>query len=246
MEISCVIPSFENLELLADCLASVMAQRDADLEIVVTDDSRDSLVRDHVAGLIQAFPAVRYLQGPRGGNPVDNWNHGLSQARGALRLLVHHDEVLLDRRYLRRAIDAMADPGVAAVVGGVAVEGASRFVLAAGAARMLGSPRWVLPAINWIGPTAAFVFRQDHRFDPALVQLADVEFYRRILATGRMKRLAGVCVGSLGRHAAQITARIDPRALALAELRDLAGRARPSITPIEHAVLAAWWRLRSW
>ena len=35
MEISCVIPAFENLDLFARCLASVVAQKGADLEIIV-------------------------------------------------------------------------------------------------------------------------------------------------------------------------------------------------------------------
>ena len=242
MDLTCVIPAFENPGLLTRCLTSVVAQEDVNLEIVVTDDSRTAAVRD----LVGAFPAVRYLQGALTGNPVDNWNRGLDQAGGDLRVVVHHDEYLVDPRYLRRATDAMADPSVAAVTGGVVVAGASRFALAAGVARSLGSPPWLLPAINWIGPTAAFVFRRGHRFDPGLVQLVDVEFYRRVLAAGRLASLGGVCVGSLGRHPAQITARIDSRHVALAELRGLAHRARPPISPLAYAVLRSWWEVRSW
>ena len=247
MDITCVIPAFENPDLLARCLASVTAQTDVALEIIVTDDSHTDATRAHLADLARAFPGVRYLAGARSGNPVDNWNHGLDHARGALQVVVHHDEYLLDPGYLRRAAAAMADPAVAAVIGGVTVAPPSRFALAAGLARGLGRPRWLLPAINWIGPTAAFVFRAGHRFDPALVQLVDVDFYRRVLATGRLEILSGrPCVGSLGRHPAAITARIDPRALALAELRDLARRAEPPITPLAYAVLRAWWRVRAW
>ena len=248
-EISCVIPAFEHPDLLARCLTSVAAQRDVDLEIVVTDDSRAGEVRDFVAGLVTKAPNVRYLEGPRTGNPVDNWNHGLEAAAGRLCVLVHHDEYLIDPLYLRRAVDRLERTGATAVFGPVDVVGVerpSRFKWASVVARLLGRPVWLLPILNWIGPTAAFVFRRGPGFDPTLVQWADVEFYRRVLKGGRLEVLKGTCVGSLGHHAAQITATIDPLALARRELAMLAARSPPSIGPVERAVFAAGLGLCSW
>ncbi|MGI8840493.1 MAG: glycosyltransferase family 2 protein [Caulobacteraceae bacterium] len=248
-DITCVIPAFENLDLLARCLTSVAAQRDVDLEIVVTDDSKSGLARDFAASLATAFANIRYLEGPRSGNPVDNWNHGLAAARGRYCALVHHDEFLIDPRYLRRAVDRLDETRAIAAIGPAAVTGvarASRFRLAGAVARALGRPVWTLPILNWIGPTAAFVFRRGPRFDPDLVQLADVEFYRRVLKGVRPEILAGVCVGSLGHHGAQITATIDPPALARRELAILAARSPPAVGPFERAIFTSWLGLRSW
>ena len=248
-EITCVIPAFENLDLLARCLTSVAVQTDIDLEIIVTDDSKSSLARDLVASLTTAFANIRYLEGPRSGNPVDNWNHGLNGARGRFCVMAHHDEFLIDPRYLRRAVDRMEETKAAAVVGRTAVIGVartSRFSHATALARALGRPVWLLPILNWIGPTAAFVFRRGPRFDPALVQLADVEFYRRVLKGGRPAILDGVCVGSLGHHPAQITATIDPPALARRELAILAARSPPAVGTVERAIFTSWLGLRSW
>ena len=105
--------------------------------------------------------------------------------------------------------------------------------------------RALLPMINWIGPTAAFVFRTGARFDPALVQLADVEFYGRVLARGGFVRLAGRSVESLGRHPDQISARIDGRALAVAEIDLLAARRPPPFSPLAYAVYRAALTLRA-
>ncbi len=224
------------------------AQRDVDLEIVVTDDSKSGLARDFVASLGTAVAPIRYLDGPRSGNPIDNWNHGLAAARGRYCVLVHHDEYLVDPRYLRRAVDRLEETKALAAIGQTAVTGvarASRFRLAVAVARALGRPVWMLPMLNWIGPTAAFVFRRGPRFDPALVQLADVEFYRRVLKDGRPEILAGVCVGSLGHHGAQITATIDPPALARRELAILAARSPPAVGPLERAIFTSWLGLRS-
>ena len=248
-EISCVIPAYESLQLLETCLASVIAQRNVTPEIIVTDDSPSSRVADFLADKFGPASGLRYLVGPRSGNPVENWNAGLSASRAPLHLLIHHDEWLLDPLYLRKVVDALSsDPGVAATVAGVRVTGVdrpSRFAIVAPIARRLWGARHVLPAINWIGPTAAFGFRSGHRFDPALVQLADVEFYSRVLQTGALNRLPGVAVGSLGHHGAQITARIDPRTLTRTELAMLAARTPPGISPLAHMACRALVSLRS-
>lgn len=222
-DITCVIPAFEQPGLLARCLTSVIAQSGVDLEIIVADDSRDSAVRERVRDF--AVPSVLWLEGARTGNPVDNWNLGLAQARAPICVLVHHDEFLLAPTYLRRAVDRLANPRIAAVVGPASVTGVnrrSRFALAARIGRAAGGPPWLLPSLNWIGPTAAFVFRRGPLFDPSLVQFVDVAFYRQVLAKGRAALLAGDCVGSLGHHDAQISASIDPRRLAGQEIGRIA------------------------
>jgi glycosyltransferase involved in cell wall biosynthesis len=245
-EISCVIPTYERTDLVARCLTSVTAQRGIAVEIIVTDDSRSSGIRDLVAALAPFTPAVRFVEGPRTGDPIDNWNAGLEEARAPLCVLVHQDEFLVDPLYLRRATDALNRSGAAALAG-VAVIGVdrpSRFALVAPIAGRLPGARRLLPLINWIGPTAAFVFRTGPRFDPALVQLADVEFYGRVLRTGRGVRLPGVSVGSLGHHDGQISTRIDPGREALKELALLASRRPPTISGLEHAAFSVALRLR--
>ncbi len=247
-EISCVVPTYGNLDHVARCLISVAAQREAAAEIIVADDSPGPDIEAFLAALPTLAGRVRYMPGARTGNPVDNWNLGLSRARAPLHLLIHQDEFLVDPLYLRRAVDALRRTGAAAARAGVAVIGVarpSRFALIAPIAGRLPGARRLLPAINWIGPTAAFVFRAGWRFDPEMVQLADVEFYGRVLASGPMARLLGVSVGSLGHHEAQITARIDPAALALKELDILASRTPPAVSPIEHRVLSALIRARA-
>ncbi len=247
-EISCVIPAFENLDLLARCVTSAILQKDVGVEVIVSDDSRSLAVHDFVAALGGCFPSLRYEPGPRSGNPVDNWNSGLDHARGSVHLLLHHDEFLLDASYLRQAVDRLSDDGVAAVLAQtrvMSITRPSRFAAVAKAARRLGRPLWLLPSFNWIGPTAAFAFRAGHRFDPSFVFLVDVEFYRRVLAIGRLEVLEGAHVGSLGHHGAQITARIDPHALGRVELDRMAGSGESAMGAAEHAFHRAWLGLRS-
>jgi glycosyltransferase involved in cell wall biosynthesis len=248
-EVSCVIPAYESLDLLARCLTSVATQHDVVFEIIVTDDSSSPSIRDFVLAMRDRAPTIHYRVGPKTGNPVDNWNAGLDEARAPFHLLIHQDEFLVDRLYLRKAVDALDRTGAAAALAGVSVIGVnrpSRFGLVAPIAGRLWGAMRLLPVINWIGPTAAFMFRAGHRFDPDLVQLVDVEFYLRVLRTGPLVRLPGVGVGSLGHHGAQISARIDAAALAVKELALLAGRAPPTISPLAHRLYAAALTSRSW
>lgn len=210
------------------------------MEIILADDSRTGAVAERVASL--ELPGLHPLAGARSGNPVDNWNLGLRAATAPVCVLIHQDEFLLDPFYLRRAVERLADPAIAAIAAGVSVTGVnrpSRFALAAAIGRAAGRPAWLLPSLNFIGPTAAFVFRRGPLFDPDLVQLADVAFYRQVLKTGRLSMLKGVCVGSLGHHDAQISARIDSDALAVQEVVRLAKG--PELT-FHRAVLG----LRAW
>ncbi len=248
-EISCVVPTFESLELVAACLTSIRSQRGVRIDLVVSDDSRDGRVREFVSASAMGGESVRFVEGPRSGNPVDNWNHGLGEARGAIRVLVHQDEILADPSYLRRAVDAFERPSRTAVIGRTVVSGgskSSRHALAAAIGRALPGRPWFLPMLNWIGPTAAFVFRGDHRFDPRLVQLADVEFYSRVLKTGDHVVLRGASVASRGYHGDQITARIDPVVLALDELDALAARRPPALGPVAHAAARLATKARRW
>ncbi len=115
VEASCVIPAYESPHLVARALVSALTQREIALEVLVSDDSASLAVRELVAGF--AAPALRYLQGPRSGNAVENWNHGLAHARGRTCALLHQDEFFLDPLYLRRAVDALDRTGAPAVVG---------------------------------------------------------------------------------------------------------------------------------
>lgn len=248
-EISCVVPAFENLDLVSACLASIRAQEDIRVEIIVTDDSRGDRIRDFVTHAARTASDIRYLEGARTGNPVDNWNLGLAAARAPLRILIHQDETLIDPHYLRDAADTLTPPGVVAAIGPTRVTGGSRpsrHNAVAPVGRRLPGARHILPIINWIGPTAAFVFRGDHRFDASLVQLVDVEFYLRVLTTGRHIVLPSGRVGSRGYHDDQITARIDPIPLALRELDDLARRRPPAIGPLTHLAAKLAMRARQW
>ncbi len=222
-EISCIVPAYESVPLLARTIMSIVTQADIVPQTVVVDDSTGPDVKAFVDRLGAIYPQIEYYAGARTGNPVDNWNAGLDRARGRYCVLVHHDDFLLDEGYLRRAVDGLRNAGAQVFLGGHSLAGSrkgSRFALAARLARLFRLAPWTLYASNWIGPTASVVFETSRapRFDRRLCWLVDVDFYYSLLTRSQeVLRDDATFVVSL-RHDEQITSRVDGRLLQLREV----------------------------
>lgn len=218
--ISCILPLYEDAGLARDALASILRQSLASLEIIVVDDSRMGDLRSALADELED-PRVRYFPGARTGNAADNWNLGLSLARGRWSVLVHHDERLADPGFLERAVRRLeASPGRALLTGTAVQARPSRFAATSRLARRLRLPAWTLYLANWAGPSAALVFptAAGLRFDSRLAWTVDVDFYARLWrSTGAFLRDEAVAVVSVP-HPHQITARLDAAAAHRREL----------------------------
>lgn len=184
--VSFVVPTYEDAGLARRCVGALLRMEYEPIEVVVSDDSRSPQVLDAIAAAWGGEPRVRYFPGARTGVAGDNWNHGLDQARGEYVVLVHHDEIVTDPAFAADAVRALERTGKSAFVGGYGLEGIrtrSRFLLVRRISRLLRFPLWTLYLLNWIGPTAAVMFRASAsvRFKPHIVWLADTEFYIRLL-----------------------------------------------------------------
>jgi glycosyltransferase involved in cell wall biosynthesis len=222
--VSCILPLYEDAALAGRALGSILKQTLESLDVVVVDDSRTDDLKTALADLL-ADPRVRYFAGARTGIAADNWNLGLSLARGRWSVVVHHDEALADPGFLERAVRRLEKaPGRALLTQTAAPGSGRRFAVASRLAAWTGAPVWTLYIANWAGPTAALVFPTDAglRFDPRLVWLADVDFYARLWRrSGPFLRDDAVAVISIS-HPRQITARLDPLAAHRQELALLA------------------------
>ena len=243
------MPTFNSVALAERCLTSILDQKGICAQIIVSDDSTVPGVEDLVQRLRATYPAICYAPGARTGNPVDNWNVGLDLAQGRYSLLVHHDEVLTDPGYLRRAVDRLDAHRAQVLLTGhsrAGGSGRSRFGLASTLARWLRLGPWTLYLINWIGPTASVAFATDlaPRFDPRLVWLVDVDFYARLLAQaqGVVSEREVSVISQL--HPDQISARIDGRALAPDEIRRLGHDTPPCLSPGQYRLALAYHALR--
>ncbi|SAL74995.1 glycosyltransferase family 2 protein [Caballeronia telluris] len=124
-DVSVVIPTYRRPDMLACCLASVLAQ-DIDpgrYEIIVCDDGPDDATRDYVQRLANDHavqgPRIRYLPVTSTQGPAGARNAGWRAAR-AQRIAFTDDDTQPANRWLKAGLQAL-DAGAQAVSGCIVV-----------------------------------------------------------------------------------------------------------------------------
>jgi glycosyltransferase involved in cell wall biosynthesis len=103
---SVVIPSYENAILAESAILSCLMQQRVNIEIIVTDDSRSTVIEELVARI--SDKRIRYVRHENDGVPVKNWNFGLSLCTGQYVVLLHHDEYFTHELALAQGIDQLS------------------------------------------------------------------------------------------------------------------------------------------
>lgn len=210
-DFSIIIPAYGHLTLLQKSLSSVLQQYDVSLEVIVTDDSEDTLIKQYIEELTDK--RVKYLRHDRDTHPVSNWNYGLHQVSGKYVILLHHDESLWEKDYLKRVMQYL-DDGADVIVTHIEVfiNGRKkrdhfppffkRFIYK--------HPTWLF-LFNAVGPTACVAFRQEHlqTLHTELVWLVDVEWYYRLFQNKQVCYLEDCHIRSVHGHEGQISGCIN-------------------------------------
>ena len=118
IDVSVVIPTFRRPALLREAIESVRAQKGAEVELVVVDDSPEG----SAAAIAGEFPdLVRYLRNPKptGGFPSVVRNLGWPLARGRFVHFLDDDDLVPEGHYAAALAAFEADPRVGVVFGRV-------------------------------------------------------------------------------------------------------------------------------
>ena len=116
--ISVVIPTRDRHAMLADAVASVLAQDFSDFELIVVDDGAGAA--DFLAGRFAATPAIRCADNARGGQ-VRARNLGVSLARGEIVAFLDDDDLWGSAGYLAAVRAAIDGENAAAIASGAIV-----------------------------------------------------------------------------------------------------------------------------
>lgn len=118
IDVSVVIPTFRRPTLLAEAIASVRAQRGANVELIVVDDSPEG----SAAGIAGEFAdSLRYFRNPEptGGFPSVVRNLGWPLTRGRFVHFLDDDDLVPEGHYAAAIAAFEAHPGVGVVFGRV-------------------------------------------------------------------------------------------------------------------------------
>jgi glycosyltransferase involved in cell wall biosynthesis len=114
IDISVVIPTFRRPKLLGKAIASVLGQRNVEVEVLVVDDSPEGSAQESVEGLRDT--RVRYLKNPEPscGFPSVVRNLGWPLARGAFVHFLDDDDLVPEGHYstVKAVLLAHCDIGV--------------------------------------------------------------------------------------------------------------------------------------
>lgn len=111
--LSVYVPTYNRAGYLAQALATLLAQRFADFEVVVVDNASTDGTAALVAGI--GDPRVRYERNARNVGSIANWNRCLDVARGEL-VAICHDDDLYHPDFLARGVAMLDDHPRAAFV----------------------------------------------------------------------------------------------------------------------------------
>lgn len=211
-DFSIIIPTFNSLPLLQKALNSVIKQRQANYEIIITDDSINNDIENYILDLEN--PYIRYLHNTPPLGAVANWNNGLKYSMGKYIIIMHHDEYLENEFFLSSIKQKM--------ISGADITVADVKVYIGNKVHGLSLIRKIKPifllfpfllfGLNAIGPSACICFKKElsKTFNEHLHWLVDVEWYYRILKKKKVISLQNnMYIVSNHGHEGQITETID-------------------------------------
>lgn len=105
MKISICIPAYKRIEYLQKLLDSIDIQSFRDFQVVITDDSNDSSVKDLVEKYQQKF-FITYQKNPNQLGTPENWNEAIRKAKGEWIKLMHDDDWFSEKDSLKDYYEA--------------------------------------------------------------------------------------------------------------------------------------------
>jgi glycosyltransferase involved in cell wall biosynthesis len=215
VDISIVIPTYNNLNLFKQCLASILEQKGVLMEIIVVDDSSSAIIGNYIKKL--GDNRIKYFQNiPRKG-AVKNWNYGLNLAKGKYITVLHHDEYYYDSiNQLFQIIHC--NPGFDVFISSVLIQRPEKTTYSLKFSNHL--KKYILKYFpsylmfhNIIGPVSCIIFKNDilTQFNESLVWYVDVEWYVRLIKNHKVKFLKNQTIVSILTHPQKITEFIDIR-----------------------------------
>jgi len=187
--LSVLIPAYGNAEGVDRILSNFREDPPDELEILISDDSRDEQVNQLVTDFSrQYFGKLKYRRNQPGLGAVVNWNSLLTQASGDYILLLHHDEYPLVDRFAWQVLELLSKtPAVDVFVMDCILMSPTGSKARPHLPRVIRNlfirhfPSYLFKR-NVIGPASCLIVRRTlyPQFDECLRWLVDVEAYFRL------------------------------------------------------------------
>ncbi len=229
-KVSVIVANYNGARYLADCIASILAQSLAEIEVILVDDaSTDRGVA--IAAVFAAQDArLRIHRLARNNGPAGARNAGLALARGTWIAIVDSDDIIHPDRF-ERLVNAAEAAGADIVADDMMVfrddHATAPFRLLSGA--LTATDAWITAAhyvranrlfageapLGYLKPLirAAVLAAHQVRYDEALRIAEDYDLIVRLLVRGARFRLVPELLYFYRQHSASISYRLTPQSL---------------------------------
>jgi glycosyltransferase involved in cell wall biosynthesis len=192
MIISICIPAYKNTDYLKRLLDSIMFQDFLDFEVIVTDDSPDSEIKNLCFTYAEKLN-LRYYRNSHAFGTPENWNEAIRKAKGEWIKLMHDDDWFAESGSLSIFYEAIKkNPGASFIFcayRNIYLEKKSEEKICISSFRFeqLCKNPATLFSSNVIGPPSVILHRNDKKYfyDKKLRWLVDIDFYIRYLKESR-------------------------------------------------------------
>lgn len=241
--LSILIPAYGYAEGVGKILSSLGGDQPDELEILISDDSRDEQVSQLVADISRQYQGkLLYRRNRPGLGAAANWNSLLEEALGKYVLLLHHDEYPLGERFAERALSLLSmAPEVDVFVMECVLKSSTGADVRPHLPEMIRKlvlkhlPSYLFKR-NVVGPVSCLIAQRAlyPRFDERLRWLVDVDAYFRLRqSTDRWRVCGELKIGSTLGRKDSITASIK------GELKDIDAQERVYLSQ-KHPVARVW------
>ncbi|MFD0930364.1 FkbM family methyltransferase [Methylophilus glucosoxydans] len=189
--ISVCIPAYRQSDILLRTVRSVLSQKNCNFEVVITDDTEDTSVKNALGELLEDS-RLRYIKNPSRLGAINNWNACINYAAGSVIKILHHDDWFEDEYSLFKSTEPILS-GKCLVVFTACfarnIYGKKLFLHQAKISEIekikLNPERLVFA--NLIGPPSVVAFSKilDVRFNAGYTWLSDIDFYIRLMNTAK-------------------------------------------------------------
>jgi glycosyltransferase involved in cell wall biosynthesis len=189
--ISICIPTYNQTIHLKKLIHTILSQKEVNYEIIITDDSST----DEVQHLIQEFNSnlesntINYYRNTPALGAPENWNFGLSLAKGDYIKPMHHDQWFEDEYALKKLLDKIIDKKNTFVFSAAKSifrgETSDFRIKPDDLTAIIKEPEKLILA-NLIGGPTAILYPKEANliFDEKIIWLVDVEFYLQLFNLG--------------------------------------------------------------
>lgn len=196
--VSILVPTYNGANHIRPAIESVIAQRNVDWELILTDDNSS----DGTADIVETYgdSRIRVERNPVNLGPEGNWNKSLSLATGTYIKLLPQDDWIAPGALARQvaALDADRDNTIALAFGAREIINDRGDVLARRGLKSIPAGRVAAPILrrecvrrgtNVIGEPGAVLFRRSlaeriGAFDGQQGYVIDLDYWLRLLAHG--------------------------------------------------------------